>query len=141
MTLVDRTAVSLRFRGDDLDPDVLTKALGTAPTKSARKGDIWTTPKGTPVTARHGFWHRRIDDVSPGDLDAQIETLFAEMSSDMEIWQDLSQRYHGNVFVGIFLREDNEMTGMEPKTLAALGQRGLTLELDIYSGSTEDETA
>jgi hypothetical protein len=138
MTLVDRTAVSLRFFGDDLDPETLTNALGTTPTKSARKGGIWTTPQGTPVTARHGFWLRRVDEVSPGDLEAQFETLFAGMSSDLEIWQDLSQRYHGNVFVGIFLSEYNEMTGLAPKTLTALAQRGLTLELDIYSGSSEE---
>jgi hypothetical protein len=39
MAVLSGSTASLRFFGDDLDPDELTKLLGCPPTKSASKGE------------------------------------------------------------------------------------------------------
>lgn len=39
MAVLSGSAASLRFFGDTLDPDELTRPLGCQPTKSERKGE------------------------------------------------------------------------------------------------------
>jgi hypothetical protein len=44
----------------------------------------------------------------------------------------LSGRYGGNLFVGVFLGSSNEGLTLAPETALAIGERGLSLQLDIY---------
>lgn len=141
MAELHRTAVSLRFRGDDLDPDEISRTLGAQPTKCARKGGIWHTPSGKEIVARHGFWNLSAPAARPGDLDGQIRALISALSNDLDAWRTLSARYHGNLFAGLFLSGFNEGLGLSPATTSAIGSRGLALELDIYGGDDPDRDA
>lgn len=131
------TVASLRFFGDDLDPEEITRLLGRPPTVGAKKGGAWLTSMGLEKVADRGSWRRETERRSPGDLDAQIAELFAQLTDDLEVWNDLSRRFQADIFCGLFLNEFNEGISLSPETLAAVGSRGLSLDMDIYG--TEDE--
>ena len=132
MTELHKTAASLRFFGDDLDPDEITLRLGAKPTVGVRKGGTWRTSVGVEKTASKGQWRMTVERRSPGDLDGQLEELFAPLTTDLAVWRDLSGRFQADVFCGLFLNEFNEGISLSPRTLEALGLRGLSLDMDVY---------
>ncbi|KAA0698328.1 DUF4279 domain-containing protein [Neorhizobium sp. P12A] len=139
MAEVHESAASLRFHGDDIDPEEISRILGCQPTSGAKKGGLWTTPNGTQVVARTGRWLLKTPQESPGDLDKQVAALFADLRDDLDAWKALAGRFRGNIFVGLFLSTYNEGIGLSPNTLSAIGLRGLELQLDIYSGRDDPE--
>jgi Domain of unknown function (DUF4279) len=141
--IVSRSAVAVRFGGDDLDPALISAALGATPELAYAKGGAWATPAGKPMVGRTGVWNLSVPDRAPADLDAQLAELFALLTSDMAVWRELSARFDGDVFVGLFLatgnglaatKHFNEGLGIEPQTLSAVASRGLRFEFDIYAG-------
>ena len=132
MTELHKTAASLRFFGDDLDPDEVTVRLGAKPTVGVRKGGTWRTLVGVEKTASKGQWRMTVERRSPGDLDGQLEELLAPLTTDLAVWRDLSGRFQADVFCGLFLNEFNEGISLSPRTLEALGLRGLSLDMDVY---------
>jgi hypothetical protein len=134
MAEIERTAVSLSFGGHDLDPDEITRALGK-PTRAARKGEIRQRPKGGEFVSHTGIWLLNTEEAYLGEIDTQVALLFSLLSQDFDVWRDLSVRYRGRIFVGLFLSQSNEGIAIQPQTLSAIGIRGLKLELDIYSGT------
>ncbi len=139
MGTVSRTVATLRFFGDDLLPDEITSRLGSAPSKSEVKGDEWLRPNGTIRIANRGSWRLNATDREPGNLDAQVAELFSGLSDDLMVWADLTTRFRGDVFCGLFLEEGNEGISLSPQTLALLGARNLELDLDIYSGRYSED--
>ncbi len=127
-----KTAASLRFFGDELDPEEITRLLGGPPTVGVRKGGIWLTSRGAEKTAYKGQWRVTAERRSPGDLDAQVAQLLTPLTTDFAVWNELTRRFKADVFCGLFLNEINEGISLSPKTLEALGLRGLSLGLDIY---------
>lgn len=129
---LSETAASLRFGGDDLDPAEISHLLGAIPTLAYRKGEPRFTPKGQKIVGQTGLWMLSVERVRPGSLDAQIAELLAPLSQDLVIWNDLSSRFGGAIFAGLFLESWNEGIGLERQTTLALGSRGLGLDMDIY---------
>jgi hypothetical protein len=74
----------------------------------------------------------RTDYAQPADLDGQIQGILSRLSQDLNVWADISNHHQLDVFCGLWLRESNEMLGVSPQTLKALGDRNIQLELDIY---------
>ncbi len=132
MAGIHETTMSLRFFGDDLDPDEITARLGCPPSTSRRKGDVWTTPKGIGKVARAGFWHLKINKRQPGDLDLQVAELLASLSDDLSVWDDLTMRFEADFFCGFFMRESNEGISLSAKTMKMLRSRNLPIGFDIY---------
>ncbi|WP_306252707.1 DUF4279 domain-containing protein [Parvularcula sp. IMCC14364] len=129
---------ALRFFGDQLIPDEVTRIIGKTPTVAAAKGEIIKNPKtGRERTARKGSWRLHVERRSPGDFDTQIAELLAGTSNDFTAWQKLSQQYDGDIFCGLFMLEENEGVRFSPETLQHIGERGLILHLDIYHDSEE----
>lgn len=138
MAVLCGSVASLRFFGDDLDPDELTRLLGCQPTKSERKGEeIVGKVTGSKRTARSGGWRLSAERREPGDLDAQISEIFDGLTNDMSIWQDLTSRFRADVFCGLFMEEGNEGISLSNETLQRLAERGLTIDFDIYASSDE----
>ncbi len=133
MSELHETAVSLRFFGDDLDPDEVTPLLGAPPTVGVRKRGVWLTELGWEKVARTGSWRLEVARRSPGDLDGQIAELLAPLTSDMSVWKELVARFKADIFCALFLQEENEGVTLTPTTLVAVGSRGLLLDFDIYS--------
>lgn len=138
MSEVSETASSLRFFGDDLDPDEITRLLGGTPTIGVSKGGIWLTSNGAEKIATRGSWRLNVERRSPGDLDGQIAELFENLSLEVAVWKDLSRRFQADVFCGLFLNESNEGISLSSETLTAVGSRGLTLDIEIYGPEGEE---
>ncbi|MEL7151200.1 MAG: DUF4279 domain-containing protein [Pseudomonadota bacterium] len=138
MAVLSGSAASLRFFGDDLDPDELTRLLGCQPTKSERKGEeIVGKVTGNNRTARSGGWRLRAERREPGDFDAQISEILDQLTNDRSIWQNLTSRFQADVFCGLFMEEGNEGISLSNETLRRLAERGLTIDFDIYDSSDD----
>lgn len=132
MGVLHKSAASLGFFGDELDPDEITARLGCEPQVGVRKGGIWLTARGAEKVAGTGSWRLRVDRREPGDLDGQINELLDGLSDDFPMWRALAQRFRGRIFCGLFLAGGNEGLTLQSRTLERLAERGLLLDLDIY---------
>lgn len=138
MAALSESAATLRFVGDALDPDEVTALLGSPPTSGARKGEpMRRTPAGAAVPARTGIWRLKASPRSPGDLDARVAEQLGGLTSDLAIWRSLCGRFEADLFCGLFMERSNEGLRLSARTLQALGERGLELDLDIH-GSLGD---
>lgn len=129
--LID-TSVSLCFYGDDLDPDALTQALGVTPSRSGRKGEVVVSKTGKSRIVKMGYWRLQSENNLSGDMDTQIAGILAQMTSDVSVWRDLSQRYKGEIFFGWFLTSGNDMADISAQTVQACAARGLAFCFDVY---------
>jgi hypothetical protein len=134
MAQLDRSSATLRISGDDLDPDRVTELLGCTPTKAQRKGDTFTNPtSGYTRTAKVGMWRLEAADRMPEDLDGQIAEILSKLTPALDVWRALSERYELDLFCGFFLDKTNEGLDVSSESLLALGQRGISLGMDIYA--------
>lgn len=137
MATVARAVATLRIIGDSLDPDEVTRLLGTLPSESQRKGQESVDKTGRVRVARFGAWRIHASETSPADLDAQVKEILSKPSSDLAVWKELSMRFDIDLFCGWFMDKDNEGIGISADTLRLLGERGIELSLDIYAGDGE----
>jgi hypothetical protein len=128
--------MSLRFFGDELDPDEITARLGCPPSVGRKKGDTWLTKSGKEMVARTGSWLLNAADCQSGDLDGQIAQLLEGLSNDLTVWSDLTTRFKADVFCGAFMQESNEGLSLSAKSMLDLGARRLSLEFDAYAPGT-----
>ena len=132
MARIAYTVVSLRFFGDDLDPQELSTRLASLPTKAASKGEVTASPTGTRV-AKTGNWRLTVEaHTAAGDLNTLITRLFERLTPNLEIWRDISSRFRGDLSVGLFLGTSNEGAFIAPATISDIAARGLGFNLDIY---------
>jgi hypothetical protein len=130
--------MSLRFFGDDLDPDEITARLGCQPSVGVRKDGIWLTKNGTERVARTGSWRLKAADRTPGDLDAQVAELLGLLCDDLSVWLELTERFKADIFCGLFMQESNEGIGLSALTMKELSARGLLIGFDVYDPGTPD---
>ncbi len=143
MAQVERSLACLRIHGEDLDPEEITRLLVATPTETVRKGEETYVCKRTGYVriAKAGMWSLRASERTPEDLDSQIEEILGQATGDLSVWRSLGEKYPMDLFCGLFLGVSNEGMSLTAKSLAALGERGIELELDIYSGGDEDDEA
>jgi hypothetical protein len=133
MAVLSESTASLRFSGDALDPDEVTALLGGPPTLGARRGEpTRRTPAAAAVPARTGFWRLTASPRTPGNLDARVADPLGGLTPDLAAWQDLCGRFRADLFCGLLMERSNEGLRLSARTLQALGERGLELDLDIY---------
>jgi|JI10StandDraft_1071094.scaffolds.fasta_scaffold18231_3 hypothetical protein len=137
MTELHRSSVLVGFYGDTLDPEGITDLLGCKPTVGVRKGGTWHTSRGYPKIASVGSWRLKAEECKPADLDGQINHLLDKLTDDLLVWRSLAEQYRAVIFCGLFLHEGNEGVELRPQTLARMGERGLIIDLDIYSNSDD----
>ena len=133
---IKTTIVTLRFGGDDLDPLELSKSLNATPTLARVKGVRWKTASGDRV-AKTGQWHVKLEAEAPDNFEKLVARLFGLLIDERSVWLDLSQRFSGNLFVGLFMESSNDGVSIKRKTLDAIASRGLELGFDIYSPTEE----
>lgn len=93
MARVFKTAASLRFHSDDLDPSELSPCLWCEPTLGVKKDAIWVSRKEREIVATSCRWLLKTDDVEPGDIDQQIASLFSGLSDDLARWREHAHVY------------------------------------------------
>ena len=128
---VDKTSVSLRFFGDTLDPDEISKLLDCQPTDSYRKGDVSPDNRRRGV-AQTGMWLLSGKKTGKISLEKQISELFSRLSDNLEIWRKLTSQYQSDLFCGLFMEGWNRGIDFSPELMAQISARGLTLSLDVY---------
>lgn len=138
MGILHRSAASIGFYGDDLDPAEITDSLGAEPTVGVRKGGVFLTGAGAEKIARRGSWRVVAERTQPGDLDGQINALLDGLSDDLPAWRSLAERYRGRAFCGLFLGSGNEGLTLRTETLLRVAEGGLLIDLDIYGQEIGD---
>lgn len=131
-------SVSLRFFGPDLDPEFVTRLLRCSPKKAYRKGD--ELPGRCHRLAKQGSWRLKSDQ-SGMELPDKIADLLDRLPDDLEVWTQLrEQSTNADLFCGLFLDEWNRGLELGPELLGRIAERQLTLSLDIYGHSEDDDT-
>jgi hypothetical protein len=123
----------LRISGDTLVAAEITQLLGAPPTESETKGqEIVGRTTGHRRIAKGGMWRLCASDREPEDMDAQIQELLGQVTSDLSVWQKIAHRYDIDLFCGLFMGDTNDGMILSPDSLVALGERRIELQLDIY---------
>jgi hypothetical protein len=117
---------TLRIRGGDIDPDLVTQLLGVAPTALDMTDD---------GAARE--WTYRLTAPEDTELGSAVEALLAVFSDDTTMWEELTSAYAVDVHCELTLRGAAQHTGVDPDVLAALGRRGLPLSLELRMGADD----
>jgi hypothetical protein len=138
MGSLHKSAASLGFYGDDLDPAEITDRLGGVPSVGVSKGATWLTASGAEKIAYTGSWRLRADRLEPANLDYQINWLLDGLSDDLPAWRSFAKRYRGRIFCGLFMASWNEGLTLQPETLVRVSERGLLIDLDIYGQDIPD---
>ena len=135
----DKYSVSLRFFGDDLDPDEVSRLLGSPPTDSARRGDL-VQLRTRSFTAPSGSW-RLSTEQSTDDIETQLVAMFGRLTDDLSVWQSLTTRFDADLFCGVFLVWQGHGFDMSPRLHRLLADRNLLIVFDIYASDGPNENA
>jgi len=139
MAHMHRSTASLRIIGEALKPEDISELLGCAPTYAHIKGHEWQGKKaGKAYIKDFGLWALNANDCEPENLDQQVDWLLSKLTPDLNIWLSIRERYRIDLYCGFFMGESNEGMSVSPKTLLALGARGIELGLDIYAPTLEE---
>ena len=128
---IPRLRVSLRIRGDVLDPDFLTQQLGVAPSFAARKGEV-TARRGREQLHVTGVWTYRSEVPAGTELGDAVRHLLVALPQDATLWEEITSSFEVDLFCGVFLENDNQSTAIPPDVLGELGRRGVSLSLDLF---------
>ncbi len=144
MAKISKALVTLRFFGEDLEPEELTRLLGAQPSRARRKGDRQTLSNGETRVAGYGSWFFGYSqESSPVEIDEQLNSLLDKLTDDVAVWLDLTTRYDGDISCGLFLDGWNEGFSLTESTLKRLSERNLSIGFDIYApadtGAKEQE--
>jgi hypothetical protein len=137
MTSVRIIRASLRVVGHDLVPGEITRLLGVVPTQAHAKGEPTDIGRGRTSPALTGVW--ALTAAPNDDLDVQVHQLLAATTADLATWRDVASRFRIDIFVGVVIVDGHEGFVLKPATLAALGERGIELDLDLYSAAEDDD--
>lgn len=132
---IDRNKVCLRVFGDDLDPDIISQMLQHDPSYQIRKGEK--------IVGRHsryerispvGSWQLVSDQSEKVPIEKHIFCLLTRLNKNLEVWEELSQKYSVDLFCGLFLDEAfNRGFSLSPEVSQAVAERKIILDFDIYS--------
>lgn len=133
---VDESSVCLRFFGDDLNPDEITKKLGAAASTASRKGEVTQGKRGSRIEPR-GKWLLSVEGEPGVPLEVLINRLLDGLTQDLGVWCELASRFQPDLYCGLHLANWNRGCGFSTKTLQRIAERGLELGLDIYFDGDE----
>ncbi len=121
-----RLKASLIVNGEDVDPDEVTRLLGSRPDRSYRVGDLVSSH--SPTRRRTGHWSISTEGVVPeaAPLEEHVAQLLSRVTNDVGVWNLLTARHDARVFVGWFMETGNEGLAIPPSLLAGLVWRSLT---------------
>ena len=125
---VDRSKVSLRIFGDNLNPDEISELLKSKPSASWKKGDVI---KGTTI-ARTGRWSLDSNLSDEMDLEEKVWDILKRLSSDEKVWHSITTKHNVDLFCGVFLETDNRGFGLSVSLMRELSRLGIEIGFDIY---------
>ena len=135
MSGFDHSEATLRIFGADLVPEEITASLGASPTATYRRGDVRPSARGNVYVEKTGSWRLSATRHEPENLEAQIFEILDQLTSDLAIWRSIGVTCSLDIFCGIFMASGNDGMELSPRAMVALGERGISLGLDIYDSS------
>ncbi|WP_428310491.1 DUF4279 domain-containing protein [Hydrocarboniphaga sp.] len=141
MSVLNRTAASLRVFGNEIEPNDVTALLGCAPSEAWLKGDVQSFRSGRTITRKSGAWFLSAPVTAPEDFNGQVELLLSQATSDLDTWRDLCAKYEVDLFCGWFMSTSNDGVSVSVATLRMLADRGIELSVDIYGREKEEVMA
>jgi hypothetical protein len=138
MPYLHHSYAALRITGDSLNPDAISRLLGCSPTLGFVKGKIEPS-KGKPIVRETGAWQLDAAGQQPGNLDAHVAELFGRVNTALPVWARLSGEYKIDLWCVYFMGEPDENARASAGILKVLGDRGIELDLRIYSPAKENE--
>lgn len=134
---VDEASVSLRFFGDDLDPDTVTSLLGCEPTISYAKGGIIPDPRYHRI-AKTGSWRLESDWSDEKTLEELINAILGKLTDDLDVWGGLTARLDADLFCGLSIRDTNRVCELSAEVIERISERRIKLRLNIYYDGDDD---
>lgn len=129
---VHETAACLRFFGQNLDLEHLTRVLGCAPTKSWRTADASLEVEGVVQLRPTKGWMLTCEPFPSEDLNEQVMRLLKRLNPDLHVWRRLTSQYRADIFCGVFLKDTTGLSAWSNQTLSMISDRGLNLNIQIY---------
>src|SRR6185369_4202896 len=108
MAQLQRSVATLRIGGDTLEPDEISKIIGSAPSHSHRKGERFGGADGLRNQRRSGQWSLQATDRIPEDVNGQIDEILGKLTDDPAVWASLKARYHIDLFCDWFMDGPDE---------------------------------
>ena len=133
MDNLERAMVSLLIHGDELVPEEVSALLGALPDIGVRKGESFLSSSGKTIAAKTGRWTFTLGWRAAPDIDELIMELLGALSEKVEVWDDLAARFDCYLSVGLYFVDCTGGMVFRPGTLRAVGERGLTLDFDMYA--------
>src|SRR5262245_20987971 len=96
--LPDEVRVWLALYSDDLDPEDVTRRMGSAPTDAHKKGDR-KGERSPPF--RRGAWLFTVEGKAPTGPEELADQLLRRFPSDDEFWRQLRCDYEVRISFGI----------------------------------------
>jgi hypothetical protein len=130
--------VALYLRGEDLDPDAVTKTLGISPSRFQRKGEKKVTSTNHEYVAKIGMWGL-IADSDSYLLGDHITQLASSIAVGGDVLSSLTgvQEAYVDIFVAATADEDGDGTcefELSKENLVALERMGLPVRLTVTLG-------
>lgn len=121
--------------GKNLDPDDVSRRLALVPGDSHRSGDPHLGKAGRRYADfSEGLWALSSSLVETASLEEHLGDIISRVGPKSDVLRELRLLgFRTDVFVGVFGQGGNSGFSISSATLAALGELGLTLEVDIYA--------
>jgi hypothetical protein len=139
LSQIHHSAACLRIFGDNLEPDEITQVLGCLPTIAQRTGEVIRYQSGRERVVKCGNWRLKAERAEPEDINAQVRWLLSQVELDLSVWKSLAGKFDVDVFCGLFMQGSNDGMSLAPDVMALMGERGIHLELDIYTPIEDDD--
>lgn len=117
---IDKSTVSLRISGKNLNPDRISKLLNCMPSKV-------TKPNNTVV------WLLESSSAEDMDIEDQIWEMLKKFPTKKKIWDSITSQYEVDLFCGLFLEAENRGFGLSVKLMKKLSFLGIEIGFDIYA--------
>jgi hypothetical protein len=131
---IEWSCITLRIRGDELDPEEITRFLGCRPDLAHRKGDPILRPDGTVArVARTGAWHLEFapEQTDEWDCGEAMLLLLQRLPADVGVWRWLTERFAVDLYVSLTMRSCSKGFSLTPEAMSYLGVRGIEAGFDV----------
>ena len=129
-------SVTIILRGQELDPDLVTTAIGVSPTNSQMKGDRVLSESGLSATRKHGLWRLKLSRRT-SSISEVIEEAVASIGSFEGSALDLPGVENATLDIfaavdGSDGRSDFDLT-INPEQIGVLARLGLSIAVTMAS--------
>lgn len=138
---IDAGEFSLAISSDDLEPNEITRMLGTKPTYSHRRGDSNRNGK---IQFKHGEWRfatARLDFRNGSSCENSFDTFLRSLPDAPEVWRVIARDYEAQVFIHLWMKTWNREFDLSVFALGELARRQLRLHIDTYVDINHEDSA